>query len=141
SGGIAFNTQAAARAYGQGLLEAFVIADGKATDSTTAKAWLATQTDAQVASWLRGQSADQLVTVMLANPQLGNARAVIEDGTVLPVNSRAAVAAGNFNQVPMLVGNTRDEGTLFANLFGLYNLTNVPGFKPNDYDRFALQFN
>ena len=141
SGGIAFNTQAAARSYGQGLLEAFVIADGKATDSATAQAWLATQTHAQVASWLRGLPADQLVAVMLANPQLGNARAAIEDGTVLPVNSRAAVAAGDFNQVPMLVGNTKDEGTLFANLFGLYNGTGVAGFKPNDYDRFGLQFN
>ncbi len=140
SGGIAFSSRTAAQTYAKGLVSAIAVADGKAADATAAQAWLATQTNAQVASWLRGLPADQLLTVMLANPQLGNSPAPIEDGTVLPVNSRAAVAAGQFNKMPILVGNTKDEGTLFANLFGLYTGTNIPGFKPNDYDRFGLQF-
>ena len=77
---------------------------------------------------------------MLANPQLGNSPAPIEDGNVLPVNSIAALAAGNYRKVPMIAGNTKDEGTLFANLFGSFTGTGIPGFKPNDYDRFGLQF-
>ncbi|WP_077036328.1 carboxylesterase/lipase family protein [Pelomonas sp. KK5] len=141
SGGIANSSRTTAQTYSKGLLNAIVIADGKATDATTAQAWLATQTNAQVATWLRALPASQILTVMLANPQLGNAPAPIEDGTVLPVNSIAALAAGKYQKVPVLAGNTRDEGTLFANLFGSVTGSGIPGFKPSDYDRFGLQFN
>ncbi|MDY0746410.1 carboxylesterase family protein [Paucibacter sp. R3-3] len=141
SGGIANSSRATAQTYSKALLNAIVIAAGKASDATTAQAWLATQTDAQVAAWLRGLPASQLLTVMLANPQLGNAPAPIEDGTVLPVNAAAALAAGHYNKVPLLAGNTKDEGTLFANLFGSVTGSGIPGFKLSDYDRFGLQFN
>ncbi|SFN11017.1 carboxylesterase/lipase family protein [Variovorax sp. OV329] len=141
SGGIAFASRTNAQNYSKGLVNAIAIADGKATDAASATAWLATQTNAQVAAWLRALPANKLVATMLANPQLGNAPAPIEDGNILPVNSKAAVAAGNFNKVPMIIGNTKDEGTLFAGLFGLYNGTGISGFKLNDYDRFGLQFN
>ncbi len=141
SGGIAFAPRATAQTYAKGLVNAIVIADGKATDAASATAWLATQTDAQVASYLRSLPADRLLAIMLANPQLGNSPAAIEDGNVLPLNARAVVAAGTFNKVPMIVGNTRDEGTLFGGLFGLYAGTGIPGFKLNDYDRFGLQYN
>jgi para-nitrobenzyl esterase len=141
SGGISNSSRATAQTYSGKLLEAIVIADGKATDSASAQAWLASQTSVQVAAWLRGLSSDKLLTVMLANPQLGNAPAPIEDGVVLPVNSVAALAAGRYHHVPMLAANNRNEGTLFANLFGSVTGTGIPGFKPNDYDRFTLQFN
>lgn len=141
SGGIAFSPRATAQNYSKGLVNAIAIAEGKATDATSATAWLGTQTNEQVAAWLRGLPASRLVAIMLANPQLGNAPAPIEDGNILPVNSKSAVAAGHFNKVPMMVGNTKDEGTLFAGLFGLYNGTGISGFKLSDYDRFGLQFN
>lgn len=141
SGGIANSSRTTAQNYSKGLLSAIVIADGKATDATTAQAWLATQSNAQVAAYLRAFSSSQLLTIMLANPQLGNAPAPIEDGSVLPVNSIAALAAGQYQKVPVLAGNTKDEGTLFANLFGTVTGSGIPGFKPNDYDRFGLQFN
>ncbi|MGJ7603898.1 carboxylesterase/lipase family protein [Variovorax sp. LT1R20] len=142
SGGIAFASRATAQTYSKKLLNAIAIADGKATDTPTADAWVASQTDAQIAAYLRSLPADRLLTIvleaakpgnLLANPPLGNAPAPIEDGTILPVNSLAEVDAGRFNKVPMLIGNTRDEGTLFGGLFG--------GFKPNDYARFGLQYN
>ena len=129
SGGIAFAPRATAQTYSKALLNAIAIADGKASDTASANAWVGSQTDAQIASYLRGLPADKLLTIVLANPQLGNAPAPIEDGTILPVNSVAEVAAGRFNKMPMLIGNTRDEGTLFG------------GFKPTDYERFGLQYN
>lgn len=140
SGGIAFSSRANAQRYAAGLLQAIAIGDGKATDAASASAWLATLTDAQVASYLRGLPADQVLRTVLANPQLGNAPAPIEDGTILPIDARVAVAAGSFNKVPMLIGNTRDEGTLFGGLFGLYTGSGVPGFRLSDYDRFGLQY-
>ena len=141
SGGIANASRATAQTYSKALLNVLLIADGKATDNASALAYVATQTDAQIATYLRGLSASRILSVMLANPQLGNSPAPIEDGNVLPVNSIAALAAGNYRKVPMLAGNTKDEGTLFANLFGSVTGTGIPGFKPSDYDRFGLQFN
>jgi len=140
SGGIAFSPRATAQTYSKKLLNAIVIADGKAADPVAADAWIASQTNAQIATYLRGLPADKLLTIVLANPLLGNAPAPIEDGTVLPVNSAAEVAAGRFNKVPMLIGNTRDEGTLFANTFGTFTGQGL-GFKPTDYERFGLQYN
>ncbi len=141
SGGIANATRTTAQTYSKALLNAIVIADGKATDTASALAWVATQSNAQIATYLRGMSANQILTVMLANPQLGNAPSPIEDGNVLPVGSIAALAAGQYRKIPVLAGNAKDEGTLFANLFGSVTGTGIPGFKPNDYDRFGLQFN
>ncbi|RZL45873.1 MAG: carboxylesterase/lipase family protein [Variovorax sp.] len=141
SGGVANASRATAQTYSKALLNAIVIADGKATDAASAQTWLATQSNAQIAGYLRGMTSSKLLSVMLANPQLGNAPAPIEDGSVLPVNSIAALAAGQYNKMPLLVGNTKDEGTLFAGLFGTVTGTGVSGFKPNDYDRFGLQYN
>ncbi|ANH67480.1 carboxylesterase/lipase family protein [Mitsuaria sp. 7] len=141
SGGIVNASRATAQKYSQALLEVIAVADGKAADAVSARTWLATQTSAQIATYLRGLSADQLLKVMLANPQLGNAPAPIEDGHVVPVNAVAALDAGQYQKVPVLAGNTRDEGTLFANLFGTVTGSGIPGFKLSDYDRFGLQFN
>ncbi len=140
SGGIAFSPRATAQTYSKKLLNAIAIADGKAADPVAADAWIASQTNAQIATYLRGLPADKLLTIVLANPLLGNAPAPIEDGTILPVNSAAEVAAGRFNKVPMLIGNTRDEGTLFGNTFGTFTGLGR-GFKPTDYERFGLQYN
>lgn len=141
SGGVANASRGTAQTYAKALLDAIVIADGKATDAATAQSWLATQTNAQISAYLRAMPAATLLSVMLANPQLGNAPAPIEDGTVLPVNAVAALAAGQHSKIPLLVGNTKDEGTLFAGLFGTVTGSGASGFKPNDYDRFGLQFN
>lgn len=140
SGGVSNSTRAVAQTYSKALLNAIVVADGKATDAAAAEAWVATQSDAQIASYLRAMSADRLLSVMLANPQLGNSPAPIEDGAVVPLNAVAALAAGQHSQIPLLVGNTKDEGTLFAGLFGTLNGSGVSGFKPNDYERFTLQY-
>ncbi len=141
SGGILNASRTKAQTYSQALLTAIVIADGKAKDATSARIWLASRPNAQVAEYLRGISADKLLTVTIANPQLGGAPAPIEDGDVLPVNSFAALKAGRYRKVPILAGNTKDEGTSFANLFGAISRTGISGFKPNDYDRFGMQFN
>lgn len=141
SGGLLNSSVAEAQAYSKALLQAIVIADGKATDAASAGAWLASKSNAQVATYLRAIPADKLLAVMIANPQLGNARAAIEDGNVLPVNSIAALAAGHYQKVPVLAGNTKDEGTLFAELFGKASRTGLSGYKLDDYERFGLQFN
>lgn len=132
SGGLLFATPTASREYANALLNAIVVADGKASDATTAQAWIAKQTDVQIAAYLRGKSAEDLLKVVIAKPQLGIVPGVIADGTVVPADPLAAITAGNYRQVPILAGNTRDEGKLFGSMVGAY--------KPNEYDRFTLQF-
>ncbi|KVL46557.1 hypothetical protein WT01_36410 [Burkholderia cepacia] len=141
SGGILNASREKAQTYSQALLSAIVVADRKAKDATSAQAWLASQSSAQLAAYLRAIPADKLLAAMIANPQLGGAPAPIADGNVLPVNAAEALKAGRYQKVPVLAGNTNDEGTTFASLFGKISRTGIAGFKPNDYDRFGMQFN
>ncbi|WP_321959439.1 carboxylesterase/lipase family protein [Burkholderia cenocepacia] len=141
SGGVLNASREKAQTYSQALLAAIVIADGKAKDGASARTWIASQSSAQVAAYLRGIPADKLLAVMIANPRLGNTPAPIEDGNVLPMNSIEALEAGRYQKVPVLAGNTKDEGTSFASLFGKISRTGISGFKLTDYDRFGMQFN
>ncbi|WP_110970623.1 carboxylesterase/lipase family protein [Pseudomonas huaxiensis] len=141
SGGLLNASRTDAQTYSRTLLTAIAISGGKAMDATSAQAWLDSQSSAQVAEYLRGIPAEQLLKVLIANPQLGTVRSAIEDGNVLPVNSIAALAAGQYQKVPVLAGITKDEGTLFGMLFGESSGSGISGYKPNDFDRFGMQFN
>ena len=116
-------TLAPASAYaGQAafLLAQLVIGDGLATDVTSANAYIATQTNAQLATYLRGKSADAILTTVLTKlaPIGASGSGPIPDGTVVPTSAIAAIQAGQALKVPILAGNTRDEGKLFPTLFG-----------------------
>lgn len=132
SGGIAFATKPTAQKYANTLLVDALIADGKATDPVTAALWIATHDKAQVAAFLRSKSASDLIKVELADTANGTAPAVIPDGAVVPLVAEAAIAAGQYRRIPVLAGNTREEGKLFGSIIGAY--------VPNDYDRFTMQF-
>jgi len=139
SGGISFASRADAQTYAKDLLKAIAIAEGKAT-GVTFEAWVASQTDAQIAAYVRGVAADRLLTIVLADPALHYAPGPIEDGAMLPRNSPDEVDAGRFNKMPLLIGNTRDEGTLFGRTFG--ELTGWgSGFKLSAYDQFGMEYN
>jgi para-nitrobenzyl esterase len=120
-----------AQKYANNLLSALVIADGKAVDPASAQVYLATQNASQIAAYLRARSSDDLLNVSLAIRAPGNPpfRYVIQDGTVIPTDPTAAILAGNYRKVPLMEGNTAEEGKLFVPL------------KPNTYDRFTMQYN
>jgi len=131
-------------AQGKTLLHALLIADRKATDDASAAAFLATQTSVQVADYLRSQSPSSVLATLftkLAPMGLG-ASGPIPDGTVLPADPIAAIAGGDYAKVPVLAGNTRDEGKLFSQFLALSPaLGGVPGPKVNDADRFLMLYN
>ena len=52
---------------------------------------------------------------------------MIEDGTVIPTDP-FAIAAGDYRHVPVMEGNTAEEGKLFVPL------------KPKTYERFTMQY-
>jgi para-nitrobenzyl esterase len=62
----------------------------------------------------------------------------IPDGTVLPVDPVASIAAGNFLRVPVLAGNTRDEAKLFPTFLTLFG--GPSGRLVSDAQLFSIQF-
>jgi para-nitrobenzyl esterase len=124
------------------LLQQLVIGDGLATDATSANAYIASQTNAQLATYLRGKSADAVLTTVLTKlaPIGASGSGPIPDGTVVPTSAIAAIQAGNYLKVPILAGNTRDEGKLFPTLFPLAGGTGS-GRLLNDATVFSTAFN
>ncbi|GAB4084492.1 para-nitrobenzyl esterase [Myceligenerans cantabricum] len=80
---------------------------------------------------LRDLSADQLVSLSLRHG-LDATPAVVADGVVVPTDPYAVIAAGDHQDVPVLAGNTLEEGKLFGGSVG--------AFRPTDYDRFTMQY-
>lgn len=127
-------------AQGTQLLYQQLIADGVAADAAGAAAWVANQTPEQVAAYLRGKSpASLLLTLLTKLAALGLAGSgPIPDGAMLPTDPIGAIAAGNYLRVPVLAGNTRDEGKLFPTFLTL--LGGPSGRLVTDQQLFDIQF-
>jgi len=102
---------AAYLAQGSVLLQNLVIADGRAVDAASAQTYIAGQTNAQIADFMRSRTPAQLFAVVLANGL--TVSGPIPDGTVVATDPIAAINAGNYVKVPTLASNARDEGKLF----------------------------
>lgn len=115
------NPASVAQAQGTALLQQLLIADGLATDTTTANAYIAGKTDAEIAAYLRGKTPAQLFTTLLTKlALLGlSGSGPIPDGTVVATDPIGAITAGNYLKVPVLAGNARDEGKLFPSFLAL----------------------
>jgi len=124
-------------AQGNALLAKLLIADGKATDTASAQAYIATQTSAQIADYMRSKSGGTILTTLLTGGLTGSGP--IPDGTVIPTDPISAIAAGHYNKMPVLAGNTAEEGKLFAPFLTL--LGGPPGFKISDATRFTMMAN
>ena len=105
---------------GNALLKQMLVADGRATDATV-DAYIASQTTAQLADFMRSRDAGLLLNVLLGKlAALGLAGSgPIPDGAVVPTDAIAAINAGNYVKGPVLAGNTRDEGKLFPSFLPL----------------------
>lgn len=130
------NPASTSLAQANALLARLVIADGLAIDLVSAQAYIATQSAQQVADFLRGQAGATVLTTLLANGLTGSGP--IPDGTVLPLDPIAAIAAGSYNKVPVLAGTTAEEGKLFPSFLTL--LGGPAGFTVTDAQLFDLLF-
>ena len=131
-------------AQGNALLYNLLIADGKAVDNASAQAYAATQTNAQIASYMRSKDGTTLFTILLTKlAALGlSGSGPIPEGTVLPPDPIASIKAGNYLKVPVLASNTRDEAKLFSAYLALSPaLGGLPGMIVTDASRFATMFN
>jgi para-nitrobenzyl esterase len=125
---------------GNALLERRVIDDGLAVDVAGAQAWIASQTADQIAAYLRSRTPAQLLqTLLFRLAALGLAGSgPIPDGAMLPLDPIGAIAAGQYARVPVLAGNTRDEGKLFPTFLTLFG--GPSGRLVSDKQLFDIQF-
>jgi len=131
-------------AQGKALLNNLLIADGKASDEASASAFVATQTNAQIAEYLRAKSPSIILTTLLTKltPVGLGMSSPIPDGAVLPTDPIAAIAAGNYAKVPVLASTTRDEAKLLTQFLAMSPaLGGVPGLKFSDAERFMTLYN
>jgi len=126
---------------GNRLLYELLIADGLATDVASAVAYVASQTPQAIAAYMRSKTpATLLSTLLFKLAALGLAGSgPIPDGTMLPLDPIGAIAAGNYLHVPVLAGNTRDEGKLFPTFLPLVGGTGS-GRLVTDKQLFDIQF-
>ncbi|HWS73522.1 MAG TPA: carboxylesterase family protein [Quisquiliibacterium sp.] len=119
------------------LLQHLVVEDGLAADLDGAASYVAGLSNQQVAAYLRGKPAAEILGTVLAKGLGGSGP--IPDGTVLPTDPIAAISAGAYRKVPILAGNTRDEGKLFAPFLALSPaLGGVSGYIVDDATRFRM---
>jgi para-nitrobenzyl esterase len=106
---------------GNALLQNLVIGDGFATDAATAQAYIASQSSAQIADYMRSKTPAQLFTTLLTRlAALGLAGSgPIPDGAVVAADPIGAINAGNYVKVPVLASTARDEGKLFPSFLPL----------------------
>ncbi len=129
-------------AQGNALLVNQLIIDGHGTDAASAQAYIATQTPAQIAAYMRSKSPSALLTTLLTKlAALGlSGSGPIPDGAVLPTDPIAAIGAGQYVKVPFLASNTRDEAKLFPTFLALPGLGGVSGRLVSDPQLFDIQF-
>ncbi|MFQ5416229.1 MAG: carboxylesterase/lipase family protein [Myxococcota bacterium] len=98
------------------ILARLRVADGGAADTATARAQIASMSAEEIASYLRGKSTGEFLSVYRREDQEGliDIPRVFRDGTVLPDGDTLELfAAGDYNRVPTILGTNHDENKLF----------------------------
>ena len=149
SGNISSSSPTSAVNKANSVINALLIADGLATDKASADGIETAIGNAGIKSYLMSKTGADLMRIQtdltggkwgtgVRVPEPGstttllwNAVALIADGTVLPsTNLTNVIKSGNFNKVPLLIGNTSEEGKLFSG-----------AFKVDDFNRFNGMIN
>ena len=126
---------------GKELLLQQLMTDGMAADSSTAAAYVAGKSDAEIAAYLRSRTPAQLFSTLLTRlAPLGLAASgPIPDGHVVATDPIAAIGQGRYVDVPVLASTTREEGKLFPSFFPRVGGT-VNGRLVTDAQLFANHF-
>jgi para-nitrobenzyl esterase len=98
------------------FINRLLVADGSATDRAAAKSRQQKMSDGEIASYLRGKSAGQLLAgVTRRSLGMYFAPTVIRDGYAVPLQPLHEIFADptRYNSVPLITGTNRDEYKLF----------------------------
>jgi len=106
-------------------IDGLLIRDGLAANAAAAAAYRATMTQAQIETYLRSKTAERLMmsrrdgTGAVGSGSMPT-HSVIRDGVVIRDTTwSAAIAAGTYNKVPVVIGATEDEWNNFMPLYGV----------------------
>jgi para-nitrobenzyl esterase len=128
------------------VLARLLVRDGRAADEAAAKTVLAAMPADEVAAYLRGKTALEILQAYTPIPRLGMIEelpTVFADGVVLPRGPflESFARPEGWNRVPVMLGTTRDESKLF--MFGSpdwisWRFWILPRLRdPDGYDRSA----
>jgi para-nitrobenzyl esterase len=126
---------------GEALLLESLRAGGSASDEAAARALVRSRGAPAMAAYLRGQSADALLTTVHTRlaPRHMSTSNPIADGWVVAADPITAIREGHYVKVPVLAGGTRDETKLFPQLLAIRpSLGGVSGRLLGDAAVFAL---
>lgn len=98
-----------------GMIDKLLVDTGRASNVAQAAAQRLLMSAAQIRDVLRNASAAQIMKFTPALIVPGH----FTDGTVIRSGGLVSLAAGAYNRVPLMIGNTRDEGSYFAFAAGM----------------------
>jgi len=100
------------------VVNRFLIADGLASDASSATQYQDSMGEQELADYLRGKSADEVLAIYPSDGPLGLADvpALFADGTVIPARPLMEVYSNisDYNAVPVIIGSNRDEFKMLA---------------------------
>lgn len=95
------------------IIDKLLVADGTCADLTQAAAFHASMSNAQIESYLKNKSDQQILRVMMdATGSIGAISPFI-DGTVIPGTLASVFESGNYNKVPVILGSNEYEMKTF----------------------------
>ena len=100
------------------IVAKLLVHDGTASDGAAARSRIASMSAAELESYLRGKTHQEILTAYVEDPSsppgMLNFPQVFPDGWVLPRERPIErLARGAYNQVPVILGTNRDENKLF----------------------------
>ena len=100
------------------VVNSFLVADDLAVDRQAASAYQDGMSSAEISAYLRGKSADDLLSIYDFSGALGlpSVPQLLADGTVIPSRELIQVFSNSadYNAVPTILGSTRDEFKMIA---------------------------
>jgi para-nitrobenzyl esterase len=127
SGGLDITNVDVAAQSAREAVNNMLLIDGKVADRDAANRLQETMSPQELASYLTGKSADQIIAAHQHQAGSGDSKGskaasggsvdILGDGHVLPKDMKNAEIfsdTNNYNAVPVVLGTNRDEGTFFA---------------------------
>jgi len=102
------------------VINTLLIENGYASSAAQAEEFRLNQTDSWIRTFLRALPAEAI-----ARHTPSGIRSHFTDGYVIPEDGYTSLLLGNYNKVPMILGNTKDEGTFFVGDAGFYSATDA----------------
>ena len=112
-------------------IENLLISDGTVKNGNEAASYREKMTDDEIARYLRGKGAAELVKAESGDKSAVNSHSAVMDGSVIPGAYLDVIASGRYNRVPIIIGCNEYELKPFEPLLGAVIPTSS-GYKWSD---------